>query len=88
MQKLTLAALAAIGVALSLAVVPALTNQVFAAKPECPGCEGGGHEEDFTNRGGHEKDEDSRAAKCEIVYAGQSGNPKGTIGDNCKKVTE
>lgn len=37
MQKLTLAALAAIAVALSLAVLPALTSSAMAAKPTPPG---------------------------------------------------
>ena len=82
-HKVTFAALAAITAVLGFAVVPALTNQVFAQ--DCPGCQGGGHQKEFTNRGGQEKDEDSRAAKCQIIYAGQSDNPKGTIGDKCKQ---
>ena len=83
MQKLTLAALAAITAALSLAVVPALTNQAFAQ--DCPGCQGQGHEKDATNRGGQEKDPDSPAAKCVTIFAGQSDNVKFTNEDDkCK----
>jgi hypothetical protein len=67
-HKMTFAALAAIAVALSLAVVPALTNQVFAAFPNS----GQGHDTDATNRGGQEKDPDSPAAKCEEIKAGKS----------------
>ena len=83
MQKLTLAALAAITVALGFAVVPALTNQVFAQ--DCPGCQGQGHQKDTTNRGGQEKDPDSPAAKCVTIFAGQSDNVKFTNEDDkCK----
>jgi hypothetical protein len=67
-NKMTLAALAAMGVALSFAVLPALTNQVFAAFPN----NGQGHTTDATNRGGHEKDPDSPAAKCQEIKAGKS----------------
>jgi hypothetical protein len=81
--KMTFAAVAAVTAVLGFAVVPAMTNLVFAQ--DCPGCQGGGHRDVDTNRGGHEKEEGSRAAKCEIIYAGQSDNPKGTIGDKCKQ---
>jgi len=92
-NKVTLAALAAMTVALGLAVVPAaLTSQVFAAQPECPGCEGGGHQTvettTCTNPGGHVKEGDcpgqSENAEpqveqtCETVFAGQSTHEKGT----------
>jgi hypothetical protein len=73
-NKMTFAALGAITVALGFAVVPALTNQVFAQ--DCPGCQGQGHNKDATNRGGHEKDPDSPAAKCVQVFAGQSSHEK------------
>jgi hypothetical protein len=73
-NKVTFAALAAITVALGFAVVPALTNQVFAQ--DCPGCQGQGHDKDATNRGGHEKDPDSPAAKCVTIFAGKSDNIK------------
>jgi hypothetical protein len=79
----TLAALAAITVAMALAVVPALTNQVFAQ--DCPGCNGQGHNVDATNRGGHEKDPDSPAAKCVTIFAGQSEHEKfSTDDEKCK----
>jgi hypothetical protein len=93
-NKLMFAALAAMAVALSLAVVPALTNQVFAVRPECPGCEGEGHEEVETEQcilpngkvksadegcpGQSERAEPQQQVVCETVFAGQSDNPKGT----------
>jgi hypothetical protein len=81
--KMTFAAVAAIAAALSLAVVPALTNQVFAQ--DCPGCQGGGHDRDATNRGGQEKDPESPAAKCVTIFAGKSDNVKFTNEDDkCK----
>jgi hypothetical protein len=84
MQKLTLAAVAAMAIALGFAVVPALTNQVFAQ--DCPGCQGQGHNKEATNRGGHEKDPDSPAAKCVTIFAGQSEHVKFTNEDDkCKE---
>jgi hypothetical protein len=96
-NKVTFAALAAMTVAVGLAAVPALTNQVFAAKPECPGCDGGGHEEVETEQcilpngnvksadegcpGKSEQAEPQQQIECETVFAGQSDNPKGTTCD-------
>jgi hypothetical protein len=85
-NKVTLAAIAAIGVALGFAVVPALTtSQAFAQ--DCPGCQGGGHEREETcdkkntdvieegpcpgeSQKSKNKDEGT------TINAGQSGNPK------------
>jgi hypothetical protein len=53
-NKVTFTAIAVIAVALSLAVVPALTSQVFAAFPN----EGKGHTETCTNGGGKVKEGD------------------------------
>lgn len=89
-NKVTFAAFAVIGVALSLAVVPALTNQVFAQ--DCPGCHGKGHEtvtvQECTNPSGKvkgtecpgqsEKSESQDETTTTTTFAGKSGNPKGS----------
>jgi hypothetical protein len=81
-NKVTFAAIAAMAVALSLAVVPALTNQAFAAFPN----EGKGHERECINGG--DKDISKEDGGCpgqsekgnndENTYAGKSGNLKST----------
>ena len=77
-NKVTFAAIAAIGVALSLAVVPALTNQAFAAFPN----EGKGHTVQCENNGGHVKEGDcpGQSEKAgpieEQTKAGKSDNIK------------
>lgn len=81
-HKMTFATVAAITAVLGFAVVPALTNQVFAQ--DCPGCQGQGHNKEATNRGGQEKDPDSPAAKCQTVFAGQSENIKFQSDGKCK----
>jgi hypothetical protein len=81
-NKATIAALAAITVALSFAVVPALTNQVFAAFEDN---QGKGHTRECINGGG--QDISKEGGECpgqsegsgsidENVYAGKSGNLK------------
>src|SRR5918994_3234429 len=89
-NKVTFAALAAITVALAFAVVPALTNQVFA-QDSCPGCQGKGHERDpevcVNESSGKEKEGECSGNSLsspnkqeeQVVYKGKSGNIKGEI---------
>jgi len=83
-NKVTFAALAAIGVALTLAVVPALTSQAFAAQ-DFSDNPGKGHTRTCENNGGQDISKEN--GECpgqsegsdqidENVYAGKSGNIK------------
>jgi len=85
-RKMAFATVAAMAVALSLAIVPALTSQVFAQ--DCPGCHGRGHETETvcTNPSGKVKGTEcpGQSEKSEsqdettTTFAGKSGNPKGS----------
>jgi hypothetical protein len=83
-HTVTFAALAVIGVALSLAVVPALTSQAFAAQ-DFSDNPGKGHTRTCENNGGQDISKEN--GECpgqsegsdqidETVYAGKSNNPK------------
>jgi hypothetical protein len=74
MQKLTLAALAAMAVALSLAVVPALTTNAMAAKGGIN--PGGGTEEECVHNGNGRVTE----GECE------NGNSGNTVTTTCQKI--
>jgi hypothetical protein len=91
-KKTAFAAIAAIGVALSLAgVVPALTNQAFAQ--DFPGSNGQGHQEDTGCTQGPDRDEcpgqsggqNPNRDDCEVVFAGNSDNIKFEDPEGCSE---
>jgi hypothetical protein len=80
-SKVTFAALAAMAVALSLAVVPALTNQVFAQ--DFSGSNGQGHTRECDKANTDEEEEgpcpgnsQKSPNKCQVTFAGKSSNVK------------
>ena len=95
-QGVTFAAVAAITAALSLAIVPALTNQAFAH--DCPGCHSQGHQveeepECVNTSSGKEKEGECPGGSLNSpnkqeereVTAGKSDNVKGERVDKGSK---
>jgi hypothetical protein len=88
----TFAALTAITVALALAVVPALNDQVYAQ--DCNGCNGQGHQKDtgctqgnpdFPECPGESAKNNPNRDDCTVVFSGNSDNIKFEDPEGCSQ---